>query len=77
MIANDVRVRGFWLAKWYQSVSEEERNAAFGSLIELIASGQVKTRIDSRFPLEEIREAVTRASEGGRDGKVILTPQAA
>ncbi|WP_310620661.1 zinc-dependent alcohol dehydrogenase family protein [Flexibacterium corallicola] len=76
LIAKDITARGFWLAKWYQIVSQEERQAAFGALIPLIVSGAVKTRIDSRFPLEEIKEAVTRASEGGRDGKVLLTPNA-
>ncbi|MCR9213692.1 MAG: zinc-dependent alcohol dehydrogenase family protein [Proteobacteria bacterium] len=76
VIANDVNVRGFWLAKWYEMASQEDRQAAFGTLMPLFAGGHVKTRIDSRFPLEEIREAVTRASESGRDGKVILTPNA-
>lgn len=74
IIANDVNVRGFWLAKWYETASPEDRQAAFGTLMPLIAGGQVKTRIDSRFPLEEIRQAVTRASQDGRDGKVLLTP---
>ncbi len=76
VIANDVHVRGFWLAKWYETASQEDRQAAFGTLMPLFAGGQVKTRIDSRFPLEEISEAVTRASESGRDGKVLLTPNA-
>lgn len=74
VIANDVLVRGFWLAKWFETASQEERQAAFGTLMPLFASGQVRTRIDSRFPLEEIAEAVTRAAESGRDGKVLLTP---
>ncbi|MCR9140007.1 MAG: zinc-dependent alcohol dehydrogenase family protein [Alphaproteobacteria bacterium] len=77
VIANDVHVRGFWLAKWYETAGPDERQSAFGGLIPLIAGGRIKTRIDSRYPLEEIREAVTRASENGRDGKVILTPNAA
>lgn len=76
LIANDVHMRGFWLAKWYETAGPEDRQAAFGALMPLIAGGQVKTRIDSRFPLEEIGEAVTRASQDGRDGKVLLTPTA-
>lgn len=76
LIAKDVHVRGFWLAKWYETASPEDRQTAFGTLMPLIASGQVRTRIDSRFPLEEISQAVTRASQDGRDGKVLLTPNA-
>lgn len=74
LIANDVRPRGFWLAKWYETASAEQKQTALGALIPLIASGQVKTKIDSRFPLEEIADAVTRAAASGRDGKVLLTP---
>ena len=74
LIANDVRPRGFWLQKWYQTASAEQKQAALGALAPLVASGAIKTRIDSRFPLEEIAEAVTRAAAGGRDGKVLLTP---
>ncbi len=74
LIANDVRPRGFWLAKWFETASAEQKQAALGALIPLVASGQVKTKIDSRFPLEEIADAVTRAAASGRDGKVLLTP---
>ncbi len=77
VIANDVNVRGFWLAKWYETASQEEKQAAFGALMPLIASGQLKTRIDSRYSLDNIKDAVIRAAESGRDGKVILTPNAA
>ena len=40
----------------------------------MVVSGRVRAEIDSRFPLERIAEAVTRAAEGGRDGKVLLVP---
>ena len=76
IVVNDVRPRGFWLAKWYETASQADKQAALGALIPLIASGQVKTKIDSRFPLEEISEAVQRAAENGRDGKVLLVPNA-
>ncbi len=76
VIAKDVNVRGFWLAKWFESASQEDRQTAFGALLPLITGGQIRTRIDSRFPLEEIAQAVARAAESGRDGKVILTPSA-
>ena len=76
LIANDVRPRGFWLAKWYEAARPEEKQAAMAALVPLIASGQIKTKVDSRYPLEEIADAVTRAASSGRDGKVLLTPHA-
>lgn len=74
LIANDVRPRGFWLSKWYETASDEDKQAALGTLVPMVAGGLVKTKIDSRFPLEEIADAVTRAAANGRDGKVLLTP---
>lgn len=74
LIANDVRPRGFWLAKWYETSGADAKQAALGALIPLIAGGQIKTKIDSRFPLDEIASAVTRAAASGRDGKVLLLP---
>jgi trans-2-enoyl-CoA reductase len=74
MVAKNMQARGFWLSKWYELESQETKQAAFAELVPLVASGQIKTKIDSRFPLTEIKEAVARAAEGGRDGKVPLTP---
>jgi trans-2-enoyl-CoA reductase len=77
VIFNDVRVRGFWLQKWFENATPEEKQAAFGHIIPLVASGQLKAKIDSRFTLDEIAQAVTRAAEPGRSGKVLLVPNAA
>lgn len=77
LVTKDIRPRGFWLQQWYATASQEQIQTALGALVPLIASGQIKTKIDSRFPLEEISEAVTRAAASGRDGKVLLVPNAA
>lgn len=76
LTGNDIRVRGFWLAKWYERASPEDKQKAFGELVPRISSGQAKMRVDSRFALDEIGAAVTRAAAGGRDGKVLLVPNA-
>ncbi|MEL7041563.1 MAG: zinc-dependent alcohol dehydrogenase family protein [Pseudomonadota bacterium] len=77
LIANDVRPRGFWLSKWFERASDADKQAALGTLLPQIAAGQIRTKVDSRFPLEEIADAVTRAAQSGRDGKVLLTPHGA
>ena len=74
IIFNDVRVRGFWLSKWFGTASPAEKQAAYGQVIQLVASGALKAKIDSRFSLDEIAQAVTRAAEDGRAGKVLLIP---
>ena len=41
---------------------------------ELVAEGTLQAPVDATFPLENIQEALARAMEGGRQGKVLLTP---
>ena len=74
LIGNDIRLRGFWLYKWFQTATMQEKQAAFGEVIPLIANGTLKADIDSRFTIDEIKQAVTRSKEGGRNGKVIIVP---
>jgi len=74
VIFNDVRICGFWLSKWFEVASTEDKQAAFAKIIPLVASGAIKAKIDSTFALEDIKAAVTRAAEPGRDGKVLLKP---
>jgi trans-2-enoyl-CoA reductase len=72
IIFNDVRVRGFWLSKWFEVASPEDKQAAFGEVIQLVASGALKAKIDSRFTIDQVGAAVTRAGESGRSGKVLF-----
>ena len=75
-IFNDIRIRGFWLAKWFQNAGMKEKQAAFGEIIPLVASGALKANVDSRFTVSEIKQAVTRAAQRGRNGKVLIVPNA-
>ncbi|WP_027835765.1 zinc-dependent alcohol dehydrogenase family protein [Maritalea myrionectae] len=73
-IFKEISIHGFWSAKWFETASPAERQDVFGTLIPMVANGKLKTKIDSRFPLEEIGQAADRAAEAGRDGKVLLVP---
>ena len=73
-IFNDLTIRGFWLSKWFETSSLQEKQAALGKVIPRIASGQLKANIDSRFSVSEIKQAVTRAGQRGRNGKVLIVP---
>jgi mitochondrial enoyl-[acyl-carrier protein] reductase / trans-2-enoyl-CoA reductase len=73
-IFNDIRIRGFWLSKWFETAAVEDKQAAFGQIIPLIVSGALKADIDSRFTVSEIKQAVTRAGQRGRNGKVLIVP---
>jgi len=73
-IGKDIRTRGFWLTKWFQTADMTAKQEAFGQIIPLIANGSLKADVDSRFSITEIKEAVTRSAQGGRNGKVLIVP---
>ena len=52
----------------------EQKQAALGEIIPLVASGAIKASVDSRFSISEIKAAVSRAAQGGRNGKVLIVP---
>lgn len=74
MIFNDLRIRGFWLSKWFETAPMTEKQAAFAQIIPLVASGALRANVDSRFTVSEIKQAVERAAQSGRDGKVLIVP---
>ena len=76
VLRNDIRVQSFWLTRWFGAATMADRQAAFGQIIPLIASGALKANIDSRFSVTQIKEAATRAGQRGRNGKVLIVPHA-
>jgi NADPH:quinone reductase-like Zn-dependent oxidoreductase len=74
LIFRNVTLRGFWLVNWLSSAPREAQAALMGKMAKLVAQGTLSAPVDATFPLENIREALARAEEGGRKGKVLLTP---
>ncbi|MCI0571369.1 MAG: zinc-dependent alcohol dehydrogenase family protein [Myxococcaceae bacterium] len=74
LIFRDITVRGFWLTRWFATAASPEKRELYAGLATLIADGTLHSPVDSTYPLERVKEALTRAMEGGRHGKVLLTP---
>ena len=72
LIFKDLSWRGFWLTRWYQNATREERDAMFAVLVPLLQSGKLKSKIEKTYPLSQAKEAITRALEGKRDGKILF-----
>jgi len=49
-----------------------ERREIYGDLARKISDSVLKTPIDSFYPIEDIKAALTRAQQGGRNGKVLV-----
>lgn len=75
LIFRGVNLTGFWLASWFRKASKEAQTTLFGDLIGKIAAGKLKAPIANTFPVEQISDAVLAASQGERDGKVLIVPR--
>jgi len=75
IIFKDITVRGFWLAKWFKTATPEQQKEVFGNIIGLIATGKLSTPIHATYPVKDIKQAVTEASSGHRNGKVIVVKE--
>ncbi len=73
-IFNSVTLKGFWLAKWFQSAPQDKQFALFGDIVNHIASGTLRSNIQATFDIDHIKDAVEAASNGKRDGKILVVP---
>ncbi|QSQ20433.1 zinc-dependent alcohol dehydrogenase family protein [Pyxidicoccus parkwayensis] len=73
-IFKDITLRGFWLVLWMKRTPREEQRALFARLAGLVANGTLQTPVEGTFTLDDIKDALARGMEGGRAGKVLLTP---
>ena len=75
-IFRDVTLRGFWLALWFRRATPAQQMAMFGEIGKLIATGQLKTRIQATYDVAQIKQAVAAAAAGEREGKILIVPKA-
>jgi trans-2-enoyl-CoA reductase len=75
-VFRDVTLRGFWLALWFRRATPAQQKAVFGEIGQLIASGQLKTRIQASYDVTQIKQAVAAAAAGEREGKILIVPRA-
>ena len=71
-IFRGISLHGFWLSKVLNRLSLNDRTHLFNTLGDLMVSGQLKIDIDSCFAIADINQALRRAEERGRKGKVIV-----
>ncbi len=72
MISAKRTVRGFWLGHWMRERSKVSALMTFRQIADLIRQGVLATDLGPSYPLSEIKEAVQRAEEPGKSGKILL-----
>lgn len=72
-IFRSISLQGFWLSKVLNRLKLGERTQLYSELTDRIRNGQLNMRVDSCYPLSQISDALQRAEQRGRSGKVIVT----
>ena len=72
LIFKDIRFRGFWVTKWYEESSAPARLEMFKQLFALAGQGLLKGKVEKEYSIGQAKEAILRAQQGGREGKIIF-----
>ncbi|MCX6857624.1 MAG: 2-enoyl thioester reductase domain-containing protein [Verrucomicrobia bacterium] len=72
LIFKNLRLHGLWITKWFEKASSAELYEVLEPLAKMITHHELVTAVDAIIPMKDHRQAMARAQEGGRQGKVIL-----
>jgi NADPH:quinone reductase-like Zn-dependent oxidoreductase len=73
-LSRGVRLTSFNLGNGLAKRSPEQVRALYADLAVKLRDGVLKAPIDASYPIESIKEALLRAQQGGRNGKVLVLP---
>lgn len=74
LIFNDIKLRGFWLTKWYEQNGAEGRQKMLKELIGLVQSNKLRIWTETHSFQKGFPTALERAgSSMSRDRKVLLS----
>lgn len=72
LIFRDLTCRGFWLSRWYDAATKEERQQMFDELFAMARAGGFRVPVEQTFRLADAQAALARAAQGERRGKILF-----
>ncbi len=76
-IYRGVRVTGFMLGRFLAKRSPEQIRAIYADLASQVMAGKLSAPVDTVYPIDKIKEALAHADKGGRNGKILVSPNSA
>jgi NADPH:quinone reductase-like Zn-dependent oxidoreductase len=73
-IYRGVRLTGFMLGRFLAKRSPENIRALYADLAGQVMAGKLSAPVDTVYPIEKIKDALAHADKGGRNGKILVTP---
>lgn len=71
-IFKNLRFMGFWVNKWYDDATPEQRAQTFAPLFQMAQRGLLQTKVEKTYPLSEAKAAIAHASQNKRAGKIVF-----
>ena len=72
LIFKNLRFTGFWVNKWYDAATAEQRAETFAPLFEMAKRGLLQSKVEKTYPLSEAKAAIAHASQNRRSGKIVF-----
>ncbi len=72
LIFQGLQLRGFWLRDWMQRASDNQIRTDYKQLNSWVSENSLLQAVDGLYPLEKYQEALHRAREEFRQGRVLF-----
>ena len=69
-----VKLTGFMLGRFLARRSAEKIRAIYADLGEQVKAGRLHAPVDTVYPIDKIKDALAHADKGGRNGKILVSP---
>ncbi len=76
-IYRGIRLTGFMLGRGLAKRSLAEIRAIYGDIAAQVVAGKLAAPVDTIYPIEKIKDALVHADRGGRNGKILVSPNGA
>src|SRR4051812_10222905 len=72
LIFKNLRFTGFWVNKWYEAATPEQRTETFAPLFDMAKRGLLRTKVEATYALSEAQAAIAHAMQSKRSGKIVF-----
>jgi mitochondrial enoyl-[acyl-carrier protein] reductase / trans-2-enoyl-CoA reductase len=69
-----IRLTGFMLGRFLSRRTAEQIRSIYAGLAQQVMDGRLSAPVDTVYPIEKITEALAHADKGGRNGKILVSP---
>ncbi len=76
-IYRGVRLTGFMLGRFLAKRNAPKIREIYAGLAQQVLDGRLHAPVDTVYPIEKIKDALVHADRGGRNGKILVSPNGA